>query len=401
MTNVDTQTIEREQDIVQPGEPIAQEAPKPQLPATPAEGGLFERASQIDATIGGLRIESLAQVMDVTKLMSQAGPAVPAHCRGNVGVCFALCLQALEWKMSPFAVANKSYITNDRINYESQLVHAVIEARAPLKQRLGRRYKGEGDNRVCIVFGTFKGETEVREHESPPLSQIRPPFGDKKDRDGNPIRKGSPLWDKKPDVQLFYDTSRDFGRIYCPDVLLGIYTPDEVEQYGGEIGTEARDITTEVNIAADAAGLHERLAAAQKTGEGFREGVVEVGLNQPGEAQEASKPTPAATTVAKEPEKRTDEPPAGKAKPFGKAKPGSVPKSKKAEPSPTPLARPTDGPGYLAYARKWMAESDDPDEVDTRWKNEFKLRKACGVGGGDAGTALVNMKNARLKELGR
>jgi hypothetical protein len=93
-------------------------------------------AMTISDEIGGIKFEHMSEVMEFAKLMSIAGSAVPAHCRGEPGVCLAICIQALEWRMSPFAVANKSYVVENRgdkrIAYESQLIHAVIEARAPL-----------------------------------------------------------------------------------------------------------------------------------------------------------------------------------------------------------------------------------------------------------------------------
>lgn len=405
MTNVET--LSHDPEIVQPGEQIVSEAPAPQLPVV--EGKLFDRAGHIEASLGGVRIESLAQVMDVSKLMSQSGVAVPDHCRGNTGICFALCLQALEWKMSPFAVANKSYVVNDRLAYESQLVHAVIEARGPLQKRLEVRYESEGETLICIVIGHLKGEPGPREWRSETLEKSRPPY---KIKDGEKIYKGSPLWDKKPRVQMFYDTSRDFARIYMPDVLLGIYTADEMIQHEGltdGTGSGARDITAEVNAAsgAGAEGLHARLAAAQQTGEGFREGVVDAALNPATEAKDGDKTPPAASEVPPETEKPTASPPAGKVKPPGKEKPASRGKSKKAAPEPkekeetaaSPPPPPTDGPSYLTHLEAWLNSTDDHEEIDTRWKNEWKLRQQCGVRGGEAGNALLNMKNARLKEL--
>lgn len=416
MTNVDTMT--RDPEIVQPGQDIPREAPPSQLPAV--EGKIFDRAGQIEASLGGVRIESLAQVMDVSKLMSQSGVAVPDHCRGNTGICFALCLQALEWKMSPFAVANKSYVVNDRLAYESQLVHAVIEARGPLTKRLEVRYEGEGDAMVCIVIGHIKGEAEPREWRSETLLKSMPDY---KIKDGVKVYKGSPLWDKKPRVQMFYDTSRDFARIYMPDVLLGIYTADEMLQHveiPDGTGGGARDITTEVNAAsgAGADGLHERLAAAQKTGEGFQEGAAEgviTTITSPGPGEQVTVSVGvtgaaggggapgAATSVPGEAENRTGDVPTGTGKAPKEKKPASKAKAAKkaAEPEKAaePPPAPTDGTTYLAHLTAWLSSTEDHEEIDTRWKNEWKLRKACGVGGGEAGTALLNMKNARLKEL--
>lgn len=387
MTNIETQELEHEQGIVQPGEPIAQEAPQAQLPASAGEvereKRLFDRASGIEASIGGLRIVNMAEVMDVAKMMSMSGSAVPAHCRTNVGMCFAICLQAMEWKMSPFAVANKSYVTNDRLNYESQLVHAVIEARAPLRERLRVRYEGDGDERICVVSGWFKGEAAPREHRSSPLKDARPPIAPSR-KTGEMVRKGSPLWDKKPDVQMFYDTSRDFCRIYCPDVLMGIYTPDEVEQY--DIGAEGlRDVTAEADAAA---ALHQRLSATPKNGEGFREGVVEAGLQEvAGKPKEEGAATPTAAKAKK---------------PTGGHAPAATRVSKAlAETGKGDKAGPkiTNAKDYEAHLKGWLAVMDDPYEVSARWGSEFKLRKACGVGGGEAGTQMVKLKDARLKEL--
>ncbi len=181
---------------------------------------------------GGVSFRSMTEIFEFAKLMALGGVAVPPHCRGNPGVCLAVTMQAIEWKMSPFAVANKSYaVVNgygdravERLAYESQLTHAVIEARAPILGRLSVRYEGEGDDRVCIVSGLFRGETEPREWKSPTLAKRRPARNDKG------YIKGSPLWDTKPDLQQFYDCSRDWARVYCPDVLMGIYTPDEIEE---------------------------------------------------------------------------------------------------------------------------------------------------------------------------
>lgn len=164
---------------------------------------------------GGLAFGNAAEAMEFAKLMSVSGMAVPAHCRNQPGVCLGLTIQAIEWRMSPFAVANKSYVVNDRLCYESQLIHAVIEQRAPITSRLRHDFSGEGLNRRCRVWATPKGEAEPMVYTSPPFKDITP--------------KNSPLWKTKPDLQLYYNTSRDWARVYFPDVILGVYSDDELE----------------------------------------------------------------------------------------------------------------------------------------------------------------------------
>src|SRR3569623_1698675 len=57
--------------------------------------------------LGGSVIQNMTEVMEFSKLMACAGNAVHKHLQGNPGMCLAVCVQALEWRFSPFAVANK------------------------------------------------------------------------------------------------------------------------------------------------------------------------------------------------------------------------------------------------------------------------------------------------------
>lgn len=157
--------------------------------------------------------------MELAKLMAVSQHAVPPHCRNQAGLCLGLAIQAIEWRMSPFAVASKSYVVNDRIGYESQLIHAVIEQRAPITSRLRHKFIGTGDKRQCVVWATAKGETEPLEYTSPEFGKITP--------------KNSPLWKTKPDLQLFYNASRDWARMYFPDVIMGVYADDELDSIPG------------------------------------------------------------------------------------------------------------------------------------------------------------------------
>src|SRR4029077_15222432 len=149
--------------------------------------------------------------------LARAKIAVPPHVRDNPGVAFALCLQALEWRMPIMSVINKSYtVTNrgiERIAYESQLVHAIIERNAPIKGRLRHTIIGEGDERRCKVWATFKGEKTPHEYTSETLVNLREARGRNKDKDN--VLKGSPLWESQPEVQLFYSASRTWARMFA------------------------------------------------------------------------------------------------------------------------------------------------------------------------------------------
>jgi hypothetical protein len=179
---------------------------------------------------GMLMPRDMQEALEVAKLMSKANGMVGPHLIGNPGGCLAVVLQAISWGMSPYAVASKTYVADKPeniarkiadgepippISYEAQLVHAVVLALAPTKERPKITFEGEGNDMRCIVTATFKGARTPSVLRSEPLSKLR-------------NEKGSPLWSKKPQQQLGYNAVRDWARRYCPDVIMGVYTPEEM-----------------------------------------------------------------------------------------------------------------------------------------------------------------------------
>lgn len=117
-------------------------------------------------------IENMSQVMEFAKLMAISQQAVPKHLRDNPGGCLAIAVQAYEWKINPFALANKSYVVNDRTCYESGLYQAVITQRAPITGRIKMEYKGEGKTRTCRVWATLSdGSGDVVDYTSPQITE--------------------------------------------------------------------------------------------------------------------------------------------------------------------------------------------------------------------------------------
>lgn len=169
--------------------------------------------------------QTMAEVVEFAKLMSKAEGAIPKHLRGNPGACMAVTMQALRWEADPFAVANKSYFVNDRIAFEAQLIAAIIHTRAALTKRPAITYRGEGQTRQCVITFEFRdGVTQI--YESPANGAIK--------------TKNSPLWQTEPDQQLYYYSIRAAARRYCPEVILGVYAPDELQSIGPD---RARDVT--------------------------------------------------------------------------------------------------------------------------------------------------------------
>ena len=186
--------------------------------------------------------EGINQLVRFAELMSQSRVTVPAHLAGKPADCMAVAMQAAQWGMNPFAVAQKTHVINGALGYEAQLVNAAITAMAPTKDRIhyewfgpwenvigkfvektsdkGKKYLAPGwnlsDEKGCgvKVWATLKGENEPRVLELL-LTQAQV--------------RNSTLWGSDPKQQLAYLGVKRWARLYCPDVILGVYTPDELQ----------------------------------------------------------------------------------------------------------------------------------------------------------------------------
>lgn len=156
---------------------------------------------------------NMGEAMELAKLMA-AGNFVPPHLRGRAGDCLAVVMQATRWAMDPFAVAMKTYFVNDRMAYESQLVNAVINSANVLDGRLHPTWAGSGNDLTCTVSGKLKGDPEVKVRKVE-IKTIK--------------TRNSPLWMQDPEQQIAYFTMRAWVRLHAPEVLLGVYTKDELE----------------------------------------------------------------------------------------------------------------------------------------------------------------------------
>lgn len=166
----------------------------------------------------------MSQIIRVAEIMATGKTTIPDHLRNSPGDCLTICLQAAQWKMNPMAVAQKTHLVSGRLGYEAQLVIAVVNIRAPIVGRLKFTWEGDWSNvngKACkddqlavTCSATFQGDTEPTAHRvSMAQAGVR----------------NSPLWEHDPKMQLAYLCAKRWARLHCPDVILGVYTPDELE----------------------------------------------------------------------------------------------------------------------------------------------------------------------------
>lgn len=195
--------------------------------------------SQPGATVGTAAAifspEGMDRLVRFATLMADSKATVPAHLAGKPADCLAVTMQAAQWGMNPFAVAQKTHVVNGTLGYEAQLVNAVVSSSNLLATRLNYRWDGDwsrvsgktdkSPNLTVTVWATLKGESEPRELT---ISMAQAGV------------RNSPLWEQDPRQQLAYLCVKRWARLNAPDVLLGVYTPDELQEIAPRV---ERDIT--------------------------------------------------------------------------------------------------------------------------------------------------------------
>lgn len=216
---------------------------------------LVSGETQVDMRAGGVVLANVRQLEEQAKHMAIAGPFVPSLFRGNVGSCYAVYWLAQRFGLDPFMLANHTYVmvkkdrdgnASEKIAFESIVFHAILNASDKLEGSLTAEYVGEGDTLKCVVRGKLKGQAQILEHTTTTVGERKASLG----KNQYNTLKGSPLWETKPRVQLWYDGRRDWARMYAPEILLGFYDTDELEEGGYARRSEtAKDITPKPKIA--------------------------------------------------------------------------------------------------------------------------------------------------------
>lgn len=176
-----------------------------------------------------LSADGMDRIIKFSELMSAGKVSVPTHFQNKPADCMAIVMQSMRWGMDPFVVAQKTHVINGTLGYEAQLVNAVVTSSTAVQGRFHFEYGGEWDriggvapdkrdeSGLFIKVGAIlRGESEITWGEPVYLADVK--------------TRNSPLWKTQPKQQIAYLGIKYWARLYCPEVLLGVYTPDEIDQ---------------------------------------------------------------------------------------------------------------------------------------------------------------------------
>ncbi len=121
--------------------------------------------------------------------------------------------------MSVLAVMQGMYVVKGRPAWSAQFITTAINS-SKLFTRLQFETEGEGNNLRCRAwaFERATGKKLLGVWITMDMAQ----------KEGWTSKEGS-KWRTMPDQMIRYRAAAFFGRLYCPDILMGLYASDEVE----------------------------------------------------------------------------------------------------------------------------------------------------------------------------
>ncbi len=181
---------------------------------------------------GGLSVFADNESFNTALRMAQTlagSTVVPKEYQGNEGNCLIAIEMAARINTSPMMVMQNLYIVNGRPAWSSQWIIAMINS--------SRRYKTE----LQFEFGHEQSDGGLSCRAWAEDWSGHKVYGPKitmtmANSEGWTSKNGS-KWKTMPNVMIQYRAASFFGRMNCPDMIMGIYSSEEVLDMG-EIPTD-------------------------------------------------------------------------------------------------------------------------------------------------------------------
>lgn len=144
------------------------------------------------------------------------------HFKDNIGNILIALNLAHRWRADPFMVMQNIYIVHGKPGLEGKLVIALMNQSnkfSTLQYDFTR--DSNGKTTACRAFATEKATGNVLE-QTVTWAMVQAEGWDKP-------KKGTPSkWVTMPDLMFQYRSATFFARVYCPEVLLGMQTTEEI-----------------------------------------------------------------------------------------------------------------------------------------------------------------------------
>ncbi len=168
-----------------------------------------------------------------------ASTLVPKEYQGNSGLPNAMIALEMAQRVgaSPLAVMQNMHVIHGRPSWSSTFIIASLNSCgrfSPLRFELA----GTGENQTCFAWAY----DSTGEKLTGPASSIEMAKAE------GWYQKNGSKWKTMPELMLRYRAAAFFGRLYAPDILMGMHADDEVRDIGQQATvTDAPVLVTEVD----------------------------------------------------------------------------------------------------------------------------------------------------------
>lgn len=180
---------------------IRREPPIPRVLVNPS-GSLF------------FDIDKFEHAQRVAKVLATS-TLVPEHFRNNLGNCVIALNYADRIKADPFMVLQNMYVVHGKPGIEAKLVIALVNQSGRFEPL---EFKESKD--VCVAYAKEIKSGKVLEGPTITTEMVK--------AEGWLDKPGS-KWKTMPQIMFRYRAATFFARTYCPEVLLGMQTKEELE----------------------------------------------------------------------------------------------------------------------------------------------------------------------------
>lgn len=168
---------------------------------------------------------------------------VPKEFQNNANNALIAIEMASRLRTSPLMVMQHLYVVYGRPSWSAQYVIAMINGSGKYDMELQFEEKADdkGKPHSCMCWT----EKDGRKVTGPVVTM------DLAKAEGWYDKNGS-KWKTMPQMMLRYRAASFFGRMNCPDLMMGMYTREEVEEFGREEYLENMQTEVEAEIANNA-----------------------------------------------------------------------------------------------------------------------------------------------------
>ncbi len=147
---------------------------------------------------------------------------VPKEYQGNQGNCMIAIEMASRINTSPMMVMQNLYVVNGRPAWSSQWIIAMINSSRRYKTELQFEFgrAAEDGGLSCQAWAEdYSGHKVVGPKITMNMANAE-----------GWVNKNGSKWRTMPDVMIQYRAASFFGRMNCPDMIMGIYSADEAAE---------------------------------------------------------------------------------------------------------------------------------------------------------------------------